>query len=485
MKKLICIMLVLIMLSFSLASCQKGKSNETESSNSTVSTESETNKAYADDLPEDLDFDGQQITIACRGGDWWEMELNQFEMSDNIVNNSVYMRNTAVQNRLNVVLNVVPGNTSQSTYMGDVKTAVLSGMCDYDIVAGAQYLAAVMMLENCWANLSDAPYLNYDKDYWHDEYMDSLSINTNTRYMLAGDIALSKIGWTSCLYYNKDIYNNYLSSEYGSMEDMVLNHEWTLEDMKVMCAKVTDSTDESEDAVIGMVLNNESMCDRMTISFGIEFSKRDSEGYPYITLNNEKTEDFVNQVLPMYTSLPGFTLATEGEDLDKFIRNEALFGNGTLYTAMFRLKAEGINVNYGIIPWPLYDENMTEYNSAVQDNIALYMIPSCTAESKMGAICAVLEAMCSETYTKVTPNLYEVVLKTKYASDDIYGKIVDIINDSAKTDIIYVYSYELNRIGQFLRDIAQGKYNSFSTWWGANGEKCSNMLPDILEYLEE
>lgn len=483
MKKIICAILTLIMLVLSVASCGKDKESNTDVSSDTH--ENTTQTTYADNLPDDLDFGGQEITIACRGGSWWEMELNEFEPSDTIVNNAVYMRNIAVQERLNVVLNVVPGNTAQSTYMSDIKTTIQSGMCDYDVVAGAQYLAAVMMLENCWRNLSDAPYLNYDKEYWHDEYMDSLSINTNTRYMLAGDIALSKIGWTACLYYNKDIYNNFLSSEYGSMEDMVLDRKWTLEDMKVMCAKVTDSVNDSEDALVGMVLNNESMCDRMTISFGIEFSKRDSEGYPYITLNNEKTETFVSRILPMYTSLPGFTLGTEGDDLDKFIAKQALFGNGTLYTAMFRLNVEGVNVNYGIIPWPLYEDGMTEYSSAVQDNIALYMIPSTTAESRIDMICAVLEAMCSETYVNVTPNLYDVVLKTKYAPDDVYGEIVDIINNSAKTDILYVYSYELNRIGQFMRDIAQGKFNSFSTWWATNGEKCSNLLPDLLEYMEE
>lgn len=483
MKRIICAILVLLMLMSCAVACKK-KTGE-EPTETTKAPESATKPTYADDLPDDLDFGGQKVTFACRGGSWWEMELNQLEPSDTLVNNAVYERNRDVQERLNFTLDVVPGDTSQSTYMNNVKTNILSGLCEYDVVSGAQYLAAVMMLENCWTNLSDVPYLNYSKEYWHDAYMDSLSINTNTRYMLAGDIALSKIGWTSCLYYNKDIYNDHFSGEYGSMEELVLGRKWTLESMKVMCAQVTDSLNVAEDAVVGMVLNNESMCDRMTISFGIEFSKRDSEGYPYITLNNEKTENFVSAVLPMYTSLPGFTLGTEGDDLDKFIAKQALFGNGTLYTAMFRLNQEGMNLNYGIIPWPLYDETTADYSSAVQDNIALYMIPTGVSDSKLSVICAILEAMCSDTYLHVTPELYEIVLKTKYASDNVYGEIVDIINDSAKTDIIYVYSYELNRIGQFMRDIAQGKYNSFSTWWASKGESCNKLLPDILGYMEE
>ena len=100
-------------------------------------------------------------------------------------------------------------------------------------------------------------------------------------------------------------------------------------------------------------------------------------------------------------------------------------------------------------------------------------------------VCAVLEAMCSETYRSVTPKLYESALKTQYAPDDVYGQIVDIIYNSATTDIIYVYSYELNRIGQFMRTIAKGQYQSFSAWWSSNGDACEELLADVLTYLEE
>lgn len=487
MKRIVCMFFSLILLLLPiLSSCGNGNSgDDTKSPNSKAPTDTD-KPSFADDLPDDLKFDQQEILIACRGGTSWEMELNEFEPSDGIVNHAVYQRNMLVQDRLAVQLRVIPGAVEQAQYMGDIQRLILGGSCEYDIVAGSQYLAATMTLENCWRNLSDAPYLNYEKEYWHNEYMDNLSINTHTRYMLAGDIALSKIGWTSCLYYNKDIYNAVFAETMGRFEDRILNYDWTLEDLMEMCAEVTDETDHSENAMIGMMTNNESMCDRITISMGIEFSTRDSEGYPYITLNQEKTENFVSRVLKIFKDAPGFVLAdSEGHDLNKFVSKQALFGNGTLYTAMLQLKNDHVDVNYGIIPWPLYESGMTEYHAAVQDNIALYMVPMGVADSRMEMVCAVLEAMCSETYRSVTPKLYESALKTQYAPDDVYGQIVDLIYKSATTDILYVYSYDLNRIGQFMRAIAKGQYESFSSWWGSNGDYCGRLLIEVLSYLEE
>ena len=140
MKRMMCMVLSLLVLLPALGSC-KGNGGEAVPSDTNPSSETTGGPSYADDLPQDLNFWDEEILIACRGGNWWEMELNVFEPSDTIVNDAVYRRNLLVQDRLAVRLRVIPGSTDQAEYMGDIQRLILGGVCEYDIVAGAQYLA--------------------------------------------------------------------------------------------------------------------------------------------------------------------------------------------------------------------------------------------------------------------------------------------------------------------------------------------------------
>ena len=112
---------LLIALSSALVGCSDGAetsgNNETPSSaeisapeNETAETETAETEAglTRDDLPDDLDFDGETITIHIRNGDNGNpegncvMEMTVEELNGELLNDAIYNRNLAVNERLNV-----------------------------------------------------------------------------------------------------------------------------------------------------------------------------------------------------------------------------------------------------------------------------------------------------------------------------------------------------------------------------------------------
>ena len=54
-------------------------------------------------------------------------------------------------------------------------------------------------------------------------------------------------------------------------------------------------------------------------------------------------------------------------------------------------------------------------------------------------MCAIIEALCAESYRSVTEVAYEQVLKTKYARDSYSGQCIDIIRATSTKSLMFEY----------------------------------------------
>ena len=134
-----------------------------------------------------------------------------------------------------------------------------------------------------------------------------------------------------------------------------------------------------------------------------------------------------------------------------------MFLPGFFYTseAMREMKTD-----FGIVPFPLYDENQDDYVSIVHDIMRIMTVPyNC---QKFDAVCAVLEEMAFLGYRDVLPDYYNVLMKNKYARDEASATMIDIIRDSCAVDIAYIYSF--NSIGYLQRKLIQDNPNWASTY---------------------
>jgi hypothetical protein len=120
------------------------------------------------------------------------------------------------------------------------------------------------------------------------------------------------------------------------------------------------------------------------------------------------------------------------------------------------------DVEFGILPFPKYDEVQSEYLSLSWNGFI--MIPQ-TADPELAG--AVNEALAAESYRLTVPAYYDILLNSKVARDVESTEMIDIIHKGA------VYDFALNF----------GNWNSISL-------SISNLLntkksPDYVSFMEK
>ena len=157
LTKLLALLLALLMLVGTFAACGE----TTDGSNSQGSTgvgETESETELTDSLPNDLDYGEDEVVIYSRYREGWTAgEISVEELTNEPVNDAVYERNRAVEQRLNIRINSIMENTHDGDIvMNKVITAVKSGLDEYDIVAAPCYIAMDQSLSGTFSDLRSA-----------------------------------------------------------------------------------------------------------------------------------------------------------------------------------------------------------------------------------------------------------------------------------------------------------------------------------------
>jgi len=478
-----------------LLSCFAGCGSQDSAAVTTAAadTESAAAETSADELrpaiPDDLDLAGADINIL--NGAYFEMDkvlMDASESTGDVVNDAVYERNLKVMSDLNCNFNIV----SKSQLGGDsidklISSSVLAGSNDYDFVIGVQYLVTPLVLQNMYINLYGAPYIDISEPWWSDSYINEVTVGTERLYFLAGDISLAFMRNQSCAYYNKTLYQN-LFGDPAEMYDTVIDGKWTMDKLYALSdASYSDlngdsASDKADQFGAGVIASN--ITDHFTFDAGVRATTRGSDGIPKLTMNNEHTISFTEKLYELYYNCKGtyvFPSTEEALATDmplKFMNDQLLFMFEWLYSADY---LRDMQSDYGIIPYPKFDENQEQYLSLIHDVASITCVPATC--DKLDAVCAVMELLAYYGYKSVTPAYYEVALKTKYVRDSAENalQIIDIIHDAATTDFAYIYNYALNGIGLIERDIIAGKKSDFASYYAKKEEKTLLKLDELIE----
>lgn len=121
-----------------------------------------------DDLPE-TDLNGYEFRILGFGDErfaaiWVE------DQNGSIVNDAVYDKCKAVEDRFNCSIVLAEGSTVGSTAdtaseKTIIQTTVMSGEDSFDIASGHDITIANMTLEGLFLNILDVPHLNFEKPW--------------------------------------------------------------------------------------------------------------------------------------------------------------------------------------------------------------------------------------------------------------------------------------------------------------------------------
>ncbi len=477
---------VLLLLTALLTACSTGDSQNEETTKAEVGSTEGTDARLPSSLPENLKFTGEEINIwyFTQGDDPSSESFIDLkgDMQGDSVSSAIYARNIAVEDQLGITLNYIDAGVTSGGVGTAVRTQIMSDSSDYDLYNVIQWNSAILATENLFLDISEAEYLDLEKPWWSQSYMNDLSVG-DVMYFLAGDITLDMIRCNAAMYYNKRIYTE-LYGNGDALYQTVLDGDWTLERLAAIVEEAyTDSNNNSrvdaEDR-LGLMANNFNNVDAFTFGAGTVLTTRDENNYLTITAQDEHNVDVYDLTHQLYYNTPGMFIEDTDVTTPLFVEGKSLFFAGFLYTSEYLREMKD---NYGIVPYPKFNKVQKDYVSVVHDLATLMCLP--TTCEKVDAVCATLEAMAYYNHYEVTPEYYGTALKSRYIRDSQSAQMVDIIHEAAMTDFAYVYSGSLNHIGMIMRNLIMEKGTNYSSRAKGLTRSAETALDKLIASFEE
>ena len=455
-KKLISVIMAALMVSSVLLAGCSDNSAEKDSANSTsgvltVGEESET--TLSDELPEE-NFEGYEFRMLIRNDKGWIEDMYAEALDADIMNDAIFNRNATVSERFNVSFKVIPSSNGNVETDG-VKT-ITSGDDAYDIIiphARASFVYALQNLIVDW-NSDALEYVDLDKPWWDQAVRENLSVN-NKLFMMTGDISYKNFGATNAMLFNKGILED-LNLDYPYQ--LVNDNKWTFDKFTEYAKQGTDDLNGDgkiafADDRLGYVTDEWIGPIQVLYSGNQKIVQKDEDDVPYLSLNTEMTVSVFEKFFALIDSDDAHCAPWEGLDTStasatgiygRFTRNQAMFLDTNIRGVIF---LRDMDTNFGIVPWPKFNENIDKYYSNVDAGCNIIIVPITNQVMSLTSI--ILEALAAEGYKTVIPAYFDVALSTKYSRDDESAEMLNYLKEARVYDLgYYDMNNPLNSIGK-------------------------------------
>jgi len=169
-------------------------------------------------------------------------------------------------------------------------------------------------------------------------------------------------------------------------------------------------------------------------------------------------------------------------DLDNmFIENRLLFMPATLARSTI---LRGMDTDFGILPYPIFDEVQEDYCTITMDGSSISAIPSAVKDPEMCGM--ILGALSAESKQTVIPVYYDNVLKGKTTRDVESEGMIDILRETIVYDFGYIHSASLGDIfSAFDVALTRNKAPNFTSWFAKNERYYAAGLKKLLKAYDK
>ena len=486
MKKVILFLLTAALLL--AASCGEasvdGKTTTPDSSGDDIkeSDSAATDTELSDDLGK-YDFGGRSFSIYTRTTPLFYPYLDRQEATGDTIDDAVYNRNRKLEERFNFSFDeqyydyTVEGNDAP-------RKLLLAGDDTYQLYVGRCVHMFNYASEGYFYKIDDLTAINAEKPYWNSQLYDNLSIG-NAHYFAVGDFNISAFDFTHVLLFNKKMIDDL---NLGDIYSTVLDGKWTFDRFGEMSrAAVSDVNGDSvmdENDQYGYTSLGKQVLPGFWIAGGALSMKKDDGQLVYTAPTDQKFIDVCQKVFEItwndniWHRVP-ITVDRE-EEMQMFCDGKALFTDSSCFQISLTRDAA---TDFGIIPYPKYDETQDKYYSRIE-GCELFGVPLTNADPEMTSV--ILEAMACESRKIVIPAYYEVALKVKFTRDEESSKMLDIAFENRVFDYGDTIFCEVFRDGVMRQAFAKDNRDIVSTLTKVQNkvEKKLGTLNDAFGTLE-
>ena len=456
MKKLLCVLLAALMLVGTLASCGTSDENTDTTAAGDVTTNLEEETRETLDVPSTR-YDGTELCFLTRDeSEWSTLEIfaeSQTSESDNI-SNAVFERNDRILQNYGVTITELKKKTGE--HHGSLSNEVSAPTGDFQAVitntSGSASFASNGFLWNL--NSEEIEYLDFTKPWWDNNMAEGMSIDDRL-YFATGDLLTSDNDATFVIMFNKQLVKDY---NIPDLYALVENGQWTMEELyKYEQLAVQDNNGDGkldyDTDICGLAYTGDvPYC--LVFGGGVTLCSKDEDDIPVYSLDVQRADDIADMGKLIFSkdytidlnavvNAGGITMYDAG--VKTFGEGHALF-MGEVMQCVTRMR--GCDVDFGILPYPKFNVQQTNYASMMHLTASCVSIPKSVSGETLTMTTSMIEAMAYHAVDTLTVQYYEINLKTKGAKDEQSGPMMDMILSNRICDLSYYYQWGSNAFGQ-------------------------------------
>ena len=222
--------------------------------------------------------------------------------------------------------------------------------------------------------------------------------------------------------FNKRLLDAYaLESPYA----MVDENRWVLDNVYEMVRKVSADLDGDGKMTAtdqwGMAAEGFDTYAQF-IGCGERIFKNNADGYPELTVYNERAVSVIDKYMSMVADTENYTTAVT---VRTYNQGNAFLMATTMMT--IRLFFRTMDDDFGMVPVPKYDEYQENYREVVSCGTsgAMIGVPITTKDPEFAGF--VLEALSAESHKVLIPAYYDICFSTKYLRDEESVGMLDLV----------------------------------------------------------
>ena len=442
MKKIIILMLLASILISTISCGSEGGNPDVTTGGDDAATQEETT-TYTYEYSKK--YDGATVTI-LNAGDIYNMraEIDREELTGDSLDDVMFNRCRKVENELNVKLEEHTAGVD-GELANTAQKSIMSGEDEYSIM----YIPARDLYKftdgGYLCDLTTFPDIKLDKPWWSKSYNDSCTINGQL-YAAVGASQLMYIDSLWCLFLNESMMADLgLDTPY----DLVRTGKWTIDRLdEYMKAGAQLNGDESFNwnengkSIYGL---SGGAGDKFLAGCGefiigtkggkLELDVGDSRFYEVTDkLSKVLKKNGGNRFSDPYSGIPD---GTPGNYVTTFETQRALFLTAEVCkTSRMRDKS----FEFGIVPFPKYDEGQENYYSNPFYGTPGFAIPVTAKDPERSAV--VGDALAYLGNEMVLPVFIDVTLKGKGLRNENSVEMLELIINSSRADLCQIFVNE-------------------------------------------
>lgn len=434
------LLMILSILLSSAACSNKNGDDDTDTTQGGASTDTTAPEQPEDDtyygLPSDIRFNGETVTMLVNTNT--KQYFTSSEMTGSVLNDAIYERNSRVGERLNIRFTVEENGGDIYSTVSSFITDILAGDKTYDMFFTHSIAGCTNLLTNkAVVNLNEAETIDFSRPWWNLNIINKISAN-NRVYFAASDLNFITLDNTFVLLINRAMtQNNGKDDPY----QLVRDGKWTIDAMNNQLKGMTmdlngDGAITPENDQFGLA-GIDGSYDVYLYAGGGACVVVEKEG-PVIKIGDERSQNILEKVNAMIHGNESYIYGNSTA-----VENMRVFTEGRAYLMADRIKNiagyADSDIDYGIMPYPKYDESQQEYYSLSDADGGVMCLPVTLTGDDLNRAGAVMSALSGDSYETVTPIYYNTLLQTRYARDEATVEMIDLIYRSTTYDFGYVY----------------------------------------------